>query len=1797
MSTHSTRNGTFILFSLVVLGVIISQFATPAFAETAGQLYDECPCWVKASSGPKLAVSLRLDNNSLGSDWASSVNWLNLTFTNVTLFNASVDLASLTSDASSGVAIYNESDGTPGLSSGDAVVGTPGSWFKESDTIWRLNFTFTSGELAVPMTASTRDIYVVIRTSGSISNGDQWKVGLGVAQLNATYGNFPSSAFDSSTVTADTVAPQSSVDVISPYWRNADPIAVTATASDSVSGVDNVTLWYRFSADNASWGSWLLYGTDSSAPWSWSFDWPSGQGYYEFYSVAIDKVGNAESSPPSRDAIAGYDAGSPTSYTEALPYYETVSTFTVTGIAGDSLSGVSEVDLYYAKDGGSWTLYDTDDNAPWSWAFETSTAGGDGHYQFYTRARDMADNYEAAPSGNDTSAIVDTVAPDTQYSPSGTLGQNGWYTSDVIVNLSASDGTSGVAFTLYSLDGGSWTTYTAPFTVSGDLAHSLSYFSEDEAGNAEAQRPASVKIDATPPLGTAGAQPSYRNTRTFDITWSASDVTSGVSLIRLYYSTNGGMAWSHFGAGFTSSPIIFTAASDATYRFNIQVYDIAGNSETAPSGAGSIEATTIVDTAPPFTYHNVPAGWKTAPVNVGFIPTGLPVCATYHSTDGQMWYNGTSTLVSGDGIHDVAYYSVDCAGNMEVQKTMQVMIDTVAPWAIPDPQPQYRTVQTFEIGWSAIESGSGIWAVGLYYSTDDGMTWLGDGASRTSSPIVFTAPIQGYYRFNLMGIDNAGNIEAPPVDRGDTEADSVVDWSAPDTSYSISGLKGLNGWYLRVDGVTLTGSDPPSLGSGIESIWYRIDGRDWTAYSGPFTLPSDGAHLVAYYSVDYAGNVESEESLEIKLDTVVPSSSATALQRFTNIRTTILYYSVSDATSGVYCTEVWVKAPSAAWALYWISTSSPTTYVASADGVYHFRTIAVDVTGNREEPSPPSANDTFTWVDTVSPFTSSTSTGTIGSNGWYLSSVTVTLSATDSTSGVAAIWCSIDGGPWNPATGECTVSEDGTHTVAYRSVDRAGNEEPQTVLTFKIDQTAPSGHTNPQPAYRSAHTFDLTWNGSDATSGLDYARLYYSADGGSTWSEFGNGFAFSPTTFTTTMDGSIRFNIRAFDVAGNSEPAPSGAGSIEAGTFVDTIPPQTTHSLSGTMGQNGWYVTGILVTLTADDPSPGSGSATTWYRLDDGIPTWYASPIIINIEGSHSVTYYSYDNAGNIEVLNTATFRIDAGKPISEAYPLPQFVSDRTISLHFNATDAISGVAAVDLWVLPPGAPSWIPRGTFTTSPAYFTASVDGFYQFSIIATDFAGNREEDIPTSAKAQTTLDVVAPDTQNDLSGTLGLNGWYTSDVTINLTATDSSSGTAMTYYSVDGGGWTIFGVSFAVGGDGIHDVMYYSTDVAGNAELFRTVKFGIDATAPVPSHVLSGVQGMNDWFRSYVTVALASADATSGVEEILFGIDGICGTPYSAPFTVSGDGSHTVNYCSRDIAGNQMQGATTMKIDTVAPVTLLEFTGIPAVNGWHASEMTASITAIDLMSGLGSILYSVDGSAWTICTGTFPVGGDGTHIVNYYGVDMAGGVEAQKSSTIKIDSTKPVSAAAPLQSTSGRIFDVFFTAYDNMSGISSVELWYRAEGSAAFIRYGIFTSSPIQFSATSDGSYEFYTIARDVAGNIEDLKLSPEATTTVDARSTPVTTQDFDNAYQSLRSAIDFAMMLLAILVIVAVILAAIGIRTTVKSMRTLARELETVRSPAQQIERTGGEESSGPKEDFEESVEDELGTDETEESQS
>jgi hypothetical protein len=99
-----------------------------------------------------------------------------------------------------------------------------------------------------------------------------------------------------------------------------------------------------------------------------------------------------------------------------------------------------------------------------------------------------------------------------------------------------------------------------------------------------------------------------------------------------------------------------------------------------------------------------------------------------------------------------------------------------------------------------------------------------------------------------------------------------------------------------------------------------------------------------------------------------------------------------------------------------------------------------------------------------------------------------------------------------------------------------------------------------------------------------------------------------------------------------------------------------------------------------------------------------------------------------------------------------------------------------------------------------------------------------------------DTIAPVTSASLSGTLS-GGIYISPVTVTLSASDSGSGVAATYYQIDGGALLTYAGPFAVPATGSHTVVFHSKDVAGNIESNKSTAFTIES--PTSTSVFASV----------------------------------------------------------------------------------------------------------------------------------------------------------------------------------------------------------------------------------------------------------------------------------------------------------------------------------------------------------------------
>jgi hypothetical protein len=216
----------------------------------------------------------------------------------------------------------------------------------------------------------------------------------------------------------DTIAPTSYLEALTDYWYSTAPIDIFAQSSDSGIGVSDVTLWYRYSVDNGTtpWTGWTSIGVDSSEPWTFTFNFNDGDGYYEFFSIANDSAQNTETMKVAAEIICAFDSILPDSSVNTIsPYWHSTSSLTITVSASDPGGvGIDTVAMWYqySSDDVNWDTpveFQVLSSSPWS--FDFNFPDGDGYYEFYSIAEDLLGNTELAPSVADAECALDTSSP------------------------------------------------------------------------------------------------------------------------------------------------------------------------------------------------------------------------------------------------------------------------------------------------------------------------------------------------------------------------------------------------------------------------------------------------------------------------------------------------------------------------------------------------------------------------------------------------------------------------------------------------------------------------------------------------------------------------------------------------------------------------------------------------------------------------------------------------------------------------------------------------------------------------------------------------------------------------------------------------------------------------------------------------------------------------------------------------------------------------------------------------------------------------------------------------------------------------------------------------------------------------------------------------------------------------------------------------------------------------------------------------------------------------------------------
>ena len=324
---------------------------------------------------------------------------------------------------------------------------------------------------------------------------------------------------------------------------------------------------------------------------------------------------------------------------------------------------------------------------------------------------------------------------------------------------------------------------------------------------------------------------------------------------------------------------------------------------------------------------------------------------------------------------------------------------------------------------------------------------------------------------------------------------------------------------------------------------------------------------------------------------------------------------------------------------------------------------------------------------------------TVDTNGyvsgkWTNDDVTITVSGSTATSGIAKYQYSTDGGqswhdmtatektdatatdPLNVTKAQITISGSGTADYIFRAVSNAGNESafsaPVTVKTDKVQPTiAAIGNTD---YYLTGDTITIT---ADA-GGSGITKVEVQA-GNDSWTDITDSYL---SGYTVTANGTYTFRVT------------NGAG-VTASTSItydnlDSVKPVVSIDSDEYISGN-WI--NKNVTLSVSNTAANLGTTTFQYKVGDG--NWQTCNGAITVSEETDGTVYTFKaiSASGVESDEVSiTVKIDKTAPEGditiEQNSVKKFIHDITFGLFFNknvdvtitGTDNLSGVAAVEYY-------------------------------------------------------------------------------------------------------------------------------------------------------------------------------------------------------------------------------------------------------------------------------------------------------------------------------------------------------------------------------------------------------------------------------------------------------------------------------------------------------------------------------------
>jgi hypothetical protein len=285
---------------------------------------------------------------------------------------------------------------------------------------------------------------------------------------------------------------------------------------------------------------------------------------------------------------------------------------------------------------------------------------------------------------------------------------------------------------------------------------------------------------------------------------------------------------------------------------------------------------------------------------------------------------------------------------------------------------------------------------------------------------------------------------------------------------------------------------------------------------------------------------------------------------------------------------------------------------------------------------------------------------------------------------------------------------------------------------------------------------------------------------------------------------------------------------------------------------------------------------------------------------------------------------------------------------------------------------------------------------------------------------------PSVTLSLSGTLGANGWYTSNVEASFYVTGGDPASLTIEYALYNQGWKTFVEPLTIFEEGQTAIYYRVLNATGFIWETTFCTVDIDKTPPNGSVLIDA--GAEDAFSTLVDLTLSVTDAPSGPttppppgyiwgvpsgpSDMRFSNNGIVWSNWepiatSKSWTLeTGAGNKTVYVQARDNAGLVSEKfSDTINLitsgDSLAPVTSITFSGSKNSLGAYKSYVIIILSATDDLSGVNLTEYSFDSKNWTTYTAPFAISAEGQTTIYYRTYDLAGNVESTNSQTVNIE----------------------------------------------------------------------------------------------------------------------------------------------------------------------------------------------------